>query len=74
MEFELSFKPIIDDLGHFLPNQLGSKIMAYTKGDFPNLAEADLVIFCVPGSSMYSLAKKKGLISGLILFLAKCVE
>lgn len=48
MEFELSFKPIIDDLGHFLPNQLGSKIMAYTKGDFPNLAEADLVIFCVP--------------------------
>ena len=47
MEFELSFKPIINQEEDFQSNQLGRNIMAYTKGDFPNLSEADLVIFTV---------------------------
>ena len=47
MEFELSFEPIISQEEDFQSNQLGRNIMAYTKGDFPNLSEADLVIFTV---------------------------
>ena len=48
MEFELSFKPLIHRSEDYQNSQLGRNIMAYTNGDFPNLAEADLVIFSVP--------------------------
>ena len=48
MEFELSFQPIINQFKDFQNSQLGQSIMTYTKGDFPNLAEADLVVFSVP--------------------------
>ena len=47
MEFELSFRPISHQAKAFQNSQLGRSIMAYTKGNFPNLAEADLVIFSV---------------------------
>ena len=48
MEFELSFKPLVHRSEDYQNSQLGRNIMAYTQGDFPNLAEADLVIFSVP--------------------------
>jgi len=48
MEFELSFSPISHDESQYQSGQLGNAVMAYTPGDFPNLSEADLVIFCVP--------------------------
>ena len=48
MEFELSFKPLIHRSEDYQNCQLGRNIMAYTNGDFPNLAEADIVIFSVP--------------------------
>ena len=48
MEFELSFKPLVHRSEDYQNGQLGRNIMAYTQGDFPNLAEADLVIFSVP--------------------------
>lgn len=48
MEFELSFKPLVHHSEDYQNSQLGRNIMAYTQGDFPNLAEADLVIFSVP--------------------------
>ena len=47
MEFELSFRPISHQAKAFQNSQLGRSIMAYTTGNFPNLAEADLVIFSV---------------------------
>ena len=48
MEFELSFKPLVHRNEDYQNSQLGRNIMAYTQGHFPNLAEADLVIFSVP--------------------------
>tara|TARA_B100000886_G_scaffold271217_1_gene195193 strand:- start:12016 stop:13176 length:1161 start_codon:yes stop_codon:yes gene_type:complete len=48
MEFELSFKPLVHRCEDYQKSQLGRNIMAYTQSDFPNLAEADLVIFSVP--------------------------
>lgn len=48
MEFELSFNPISHEENNYQAGQLGNKVMAYTQGNFPNLSEADLVIFCVP--------------------------
>ena len=48
MEFELSFKPLVHRSEDYQKSQLGRNIMAYTQGHFPNLAEADLVIFSVP--------------------------
>ena len=48
MEFELSFSPISHDENDYQSGQLGNQVMAYTQGNFPNLSEADLVIFCVP--------------------------
>ncbi|MBL6657579.1 MAG: formimidoylglutamase [Flavobacteriales bacterium] len=48
MEFELSFSPISHDENDYQAAQLGNQVMAYTQGNFPNLSEADLVIFCVP--------------------------
>jgi arginase family enzyme len=48
MEFELSFKPIVHHNADYQLSQLGRNIMAYTQGDFPNLSEADLVMFTVP--------------------------
>ena len=48
MEFELSFKPIVHRNEDYQVSQLGRNIMAYTQGDFPNLSEADLVMFTVP--------------------------
>ena len=48
MEFELSFKPIVHRSEDYQASQLGRNIMAYTQGDFPNLSEADLVMFTVP--------------------------
>ncbi|MDA9898134.1 formimidoylglutamase [Flavobacteriales bacterium] len=48
MEFELSFKPIVHQSEDYQASHIGTHIMAYTQGDFPNLSEADLVIFSVP--------------------------
>ena len=48
MEFELSFDPIIHNSEDFEPTQLGALVDVYTANNFPNLAEADLVIFTVP--------------------------
>ena len=48
MEFELSFKPIVHHNEDYQSSQLGQNVMAYTQGDFPNLSEADLVMFTVP--------------------------
>jgi len=47
MEFELSFKPVEHRSEDFSPSQLGRKIMVYTPGNFPNLSEADLILFSV---------------------------
>jgi arginase family enzyme len=57
MEFELSFKPLVHRSEDYQKSQLGRNIMAYTQSEFPNLAEADLVIFSVPefrGTPSYS--------------------
>jgi len=48
MEFELSFRPISHNENEYQAGQLGNEVMAYTQGNFPNLSEADLVIFCIP--------------------------
>ena len=50
MEFELSFQPLVEKSNHYKSEQLGNNIMVYTKGNFPNLSEADLVFFTVPES------------------------
>lgn len=50
MEFELSFQPLDEKSNHYKSEQLGNNIMVYTKGNFPNLSEADLVFFTVPES------------------------
>ena len=47
MEFELSFKPIYHSAEDYQYAQIGRNIMTYTSGNFPNLSEADLVIFTV---------------------------
>lgn len=48
MEFELSFRPLSGNFNGYGKEQLGNSIMSYTSGNFPNLAEADLVFFTVP--------------------------
>ena len=50
MEFELSFQPLSEESVYYKSEQLGNSIMAYTPGNFPNLAEADIVFFTVPES------------------------
>lgn len=47
MEFELSFDPIQHKSDQFTSGQLGVLIDKYTQGEFPNLSEADVVIFSV---------------------------
>ena len=47
MEFELSFDPIHCHFDDYNNSQLGSLIDVYTQGEFPNLSEADVVIFSI---------------------------
>ena len=48
MEFELSFEPINHDSSSYNSNQIGGFIDVYMPGDFPDLTEADVVLFGVP--------------------------
>jgi formiminoglutamase len=48
MEFELSFSPVEFENQNFQEDQLGKLIETYTKGNFPDLTEADVVIIGVP--------------------------
>ena len=47
MEFELSFDPVEHQSDQFTSGQLGALVDVYTQGNFPNLSEADVVIFSV---------------------------
>jgi arginase family enzyme len=47
MEFELSFDPVEHNSNEFRSGQLGSLVDVYTPGNFPNLSEADVVVFSI---------------------------
>ena len=47
MEFELSFDPVEHNSNEFRSGQLGSLVDDYTPGNFPNLSEADVVVFSI---------------------------
>jgi formiminoglutamase len=47
MEFELSFDPVEHLSDQFRSGQLGALVDVYTQGNFPNLSEADVVIFSI---------------------------
>ena len=47
MEFELSFDPVEHNSNEFRSGQLGSLVDVYTPGNYPNLSEADVVVFSI---------------------------
>ena len=59
MEFELSFKPINHSTEDYQYGQIGRNVMTYTSGNFPNLSEADLVIFTVSEYRGFSSVKNE---------------
>lgn len=60
MEFELSFDPLNHNVEDFGSDQLGTLVDVYRPSKFPNLAEADVVIFTVPEFRGAGFESEKG--------------
>jgi arginase family enzyme len=60
MEFELSFDPLNNNVEDFGSDQLGTLVDVYRPSKFPNLAEADVVIFTVPEFRGAGFESEKG--------------